>query len=1199
MWSWTLLAPALAGGLDADGAGLPVHDGAHDSPALLSKAPELGRAGIAIGLRGSLDVAPLVRTEPDASTTDLVGLATVARLQGAVGLAEFLSVAVDAPFRVYGTSDLVAQGPAFGDASATLWARTTVQRVRLGGGLGARLPTGQPGLFAGSGRVIPEVHVTARAGTLWTVSAALDGAFEGSVAPADAIGGAIVGGGVGLDHVRDRWAAGLAVRGSVPLAEDVRIRRGVPLEVGVHGGFAATEHVALDVLGARAILDAAGSPTWRVSAAVVAAFGPRIEPPQPRILTYEITVLDPDGVPVAGAEAAFDDGVVVASDANGTIRWEGKARPVISAPGLQAVQIRDSGEVRLDWAPVELRVVVATEKGEAVTPAIRLEEEGAPPLALADGTWATQVLPGTWTLSVGADGYGSQTREIDVQPGRTEPIAIEVVLLPTRGDARLDVTIADPQGNGVLGAEVRIDGVAIGTAGQGAIGIAGLEETTHEVAVDARYFDEESQEVDLQAGSGRADFGLYYAPGTVRVTALGPHGPIRDGTVFFQGPRALPPLKLGDHGERLVQLSNGRWACVLSSPAYGLQERSLLVEPGGPVPLNAAFRLQAAAEGASDLVVKLTDPDGRPLEDVEIDLDGASVGRTGTGGELRLFDLQTGPVTLRATGEALVTASKTVELREGLQAVGLGLIWDQGAVRVAANTPRGPADAYVEFDGPEPYEGGSLGEPGRRLFQKVPGGEWELVASHQEGMEVAWTLVSDIGGRLTDVSIALGEETGDATLEVVVTDPDGAPVDGVEVLVDGRPLARTASGGRLRVSGLDAGPRELRLVHPTFETWSSGTALTDGEVNTAVVGLVWKPGVLDILVRSGGKPADDAVIYVAGNRSVPPIEPGPDGRAVVPLGPGDWDVLVSSPSGGLAERSVTLAEVGPPTRLEVDLDATSGLVVQVLDRRGEGIADAEVRVDGTLAGTTDTSGTLVVDLPDAGASIAVSHPHLEPVGAVQVPPGTQQQLFEAKWKLQSVPVRIRHQGQAHAAKVGAMGPGRIEPVTIDGSGSIELPPGRWQVLASADGLAVARKTVDVIAGVSQPAPIDFELGSAQIRITAEGIELRNVRFDLDRDVALEQYASVLEEVAATLIADSRILKVEVQGHTDAQGDPVYNYDLSRRRAQSVVQALIDLGVPADLLVSRGYGPSRPIGDNRTSEGRALNRRVDFRTIVAD
>ena len=69
--------------------------------------------------------------------------------------------------------------------------------------------------------------------------------------------------------------------------------------------------------------------------------------------------------------------------------------------------------------------------------------------------------------------------------------------------------------------------------------------------------------------------------------------------------------------------------------------------------------------------------------------------------------------------------------------------------------------------------------------------------------------------------------------------------------------------------------------------------------------------------------------------------------------------------------------------------------------------------------------------------------------------------------------------------------------------------------------------------------------------------------------------------------------------TDAQGDPVYNYDLSRRRAQSVVQALIDLGVPADLLVSRGYGPSRPIGDNRTSEGRALNRRVDFRTIVAD
>ena len=48
-------------------------------------------------------------------------------------------------------------------------------------------------------------------------------------------------------------------------------------------------------------------------------------------------------------------------------------------------------------------------------------------------------------------------------------------------------------------------------------------------------------------------------------------------------------------------------------------------------------------------------------------------------------------------------------------------------------------------------------------------------------------------------------------------------------------------------------------------------------------------GGQDPFVRSGGKPADDAVIYVAGNRSVTPIEPGPDGRAVVPLGPGDWD----------------------------------------------------------------------------------------------------------------------------------------------------------------------------------------------------------------------------------------------------------------------------------------------------------------------
>ena len=86
------------------------------------------------------------------------------------------------------------------------------------------------------------------------------------------------------------------------------------------------------------------------------------------------------------------------------------------------------------------------------------------------------------------------------------------------------------------------------------------------------------------------------------------------------------------------------------------------------------------------------------------------------------------------------------------------------------------------------------------------------------------------------------------------------------------------------------------------------------------------------------------------------------------------------------------------------------------------------------------------------------------------------------------------------------------------------------------------------------------------------------------------------ECAPGLRADDTIRRVEVQGHTDPTGDSAYNYDLSTRRAATIVARLVELGVPPELLEARGYGPSRPIAPNDTAEGRAKNRRVDFRII---
>ena len=83
--------------------------------------------------------------------------------------------------------------------------------------------------------------------------------------------------------------------------------------------------------------------------------------------------------------------------------------------------------------------------------------------------------------------------------------------------------------------------------------------------------------------------------------------------------------------------------------------------------------------------------------------------------------------------------------------------------------------------------------------------------------------------------------------------------------------------------------------------------------------------------------------------------------------------------------------------------------------------------------------------------------------------------------------------------------------------------------------------------------------------------------------------------AASLLAEPA-LRFEVAGHTDNTGSRIVNERLSLARAESVRAFLVSAGVPADRLISRGYGPANPIASNATSEGRALNRRVELRRV---
>ena len=77
------------------------------------------------------------------------------------------------------------------------------------------------------------------------------------------------------------------------------------------------------------------------------------------------------------------------------------------------------------------------------------------------------------------------------------------------------------------------------------------------------------------------------------------------------------------------------------------------------------------------------------------------------------------------------------------------------------------------------------------------------------------------------------------------------------------------------------------------------------------------------------------------------------------------------------------------------------------------------------------------------------------------------------------------------------------------------------------------------------------------------------------------------------------VNLEIQGHTDNVGDDEYNENLSQGRAQSVVDYMIRKGIKVDRLRAVGYGPHKPIADNKTKNGRAKNRRVELVPFYKD
>ena len=109
------------------------------------------------------------------------------------------------------------------------------------------------------------------------------------------------------------------------------------------------------------------------------------------------------------------------------------------------------------------------------------------------------------------------------------------------------------------------------------------------------------------------------------------------------------------------------------------------------------------------------------------------------------------------------------------------------------------------------------------------------------------------------------------------------------------------------------------------------------------------------------------------------------------------------------------------------------------------------------------------------------------------------------------------------------------------------------------------------------------------------IVLRNIFFDFDKATLRPESTAELERLIK-LLTDLPNLKIEISGHTDDKGSDEYNKKLSERRAETVVNYLIEKGIASSRLQFAGYGEERPIDTNETDEGRQQNRRTEFEII---
>jgi outer membrane protein OmpA-like peptidoglycan-associated protein len=156
-----------------------------------------------------------------------------------------------------------------------------------------------------------------------------------------------------------------------------------------------------------------------------------------------------------------------------------------------------------------------------------------------------------------------------------------------------------------------------------------------------------------------------------------------------------------------------------------------------------------------------------------------------------------------------------------------------------------------------------------------------------------------------------------------------------------------------------------------------------------------------------------------------------------------------------------------------------------------------------------------------------------------------------------------------------------------------LPSGRnYGLNISREGYLFHSENFNLIDAHNRQQPMNLEIGLDPIE-KGKSTVLKNVFFETDSFLLKPESKGQLMDIVS-FMTENPGLVIEIGGHTDCQGTEDYNLVLSGNRAEAVVKYLVERGISPARLKSKGYGFSVPVADNSTEEGRALNRRTEFK-----